>query len=683
MTARRHGDEKREEAGLNGHSDIVSFIWSVAELLRGDYKAADYGKVILPFTVLRRLDCLLEPTKDAVLTAAKTLPAKADPAMREALLNRAAGQGFHNAARFTFAALRADPAGIEANLRAYLNGFSANIQDIFVSHFDLPNQIARLERCNLLYLIVQKFAEIDLHPERVSNLAMGTIFEELIRRFSEASNETAGEHFTPREVIRLMVNLLLTEDTAALAQRGVIRTLYDPACGTGGMLSVAEEYLRELNPAAKLVAFGQELNPESYAICKSDLLIKGQDPTGIAFGNSFTEDGQAGKSFDDCLSNPPFGVDWKKVEREITEEHEKRGFAGRFGAGLPRVSDGSLLFVQHMISKFHQDGRPSRLAVVLNGSPLFTGGAGSGESEIRRWIIENDWLEAIIGLPDQLFYNTGISTYIWIITNRKSPERRGRVQLIDATAMAEKMRRSLGNKRNLIPETAIREITRLFGAGAAGEQSKILANEDFGYWRITVERPLRLNFAITSARLTALEEVSAVKALGTSKKKGAAGAAEAQEGNAQKAAILDVLRRAKAEHVWRDREAFGDHLRALFKRAGVKPPTPLFNAVLAGLGERDEAAEPCRKGGAPEPDPELRDTENVPLTDDIGAYFARAVLPHVPDAWVDEAKTRKGYEIPFTRHFYRYTKPRPLAEIDADLKQLSAEIFSLLREIAG
>ena len=673
---------------MNGHSDIVSFIWSVAELLRGDYKAADYGKVILPFTVLRRLDCLLEPTKDAVLEAARTLPEKADPAMREALLNRAAGQGFHNAARFTFALLCADPAGIEANLRAYLNGFSANIQDIFVSHFDLPNQIARLERSNLLYRIVQKFAEIDLHPERVSNLAMGTIFEELIRRFSEASNETAGEHFTPREVIRLMVNLLLTEDTEALAQRGVIRTLYDPACGTGGMLSVAEDYLRELNPAAKLVAFGQELNPESYAICKSDLLIKGQEPGGIAFGNSFTEDGHAGKTFDYCLSNPPFGVDWKKVEREITEEHEKRGFAGRFGAGLPRVSDGSLLFVQHMIRKFHQDGRPSRLAVVLNGSPLFTGGAGSGESEIRRWIIENEWLEAIIGLPDQLFYNTGISTYIWIITNRKSPERRGRVQLIDATAMFEKMRRSLGNKRNLIPEAAIREITRLFGACAEGENSKILANADFGYWRITVERPLRLNFAITPARLATLEEVSAFRALGTSKKKGAAGAAEAAEGSAAKAAILDVLRRAKGERVWQGREAFADHLRALFKRAqskgrGVKLPTPLFNAILAGLGERDETAEPCQRGGAPEPDPELRDTENVPLTDDIGAYFAREVLPHVPDAWVDEAKTRKGYEIPFTRHFYRYTPPRPLAEIDADLKQLSAEIMHLLREIAG
>ncbi|MGH7048926.1 MAG: type I restriction-modification system subunit M, partial [Stellaceae bacterium] len=582
----RGGDEKREEAGLNGHSGIVSFIWSIAELLRGDYKAADYGKVILPFTVLRRLDCLLEPTRDAVLKAAKTLPAKADPVMREALLNRAAGQGFHNAARFTFALLRADPAGIEANLRACLNGFSANIQDIFVHHFDLPTQIARLERSNLLYLIVQKFAEIDLHPERVSNLAMGTIFEELIRRFSEASNETAGEHFTPREVIRLMVNLLLTEDTAALAQRGVIRTLYDPACGTGGMLSVAEEYLRELNPEARLVAFGQELNPESYAICKSDLLIKGQDPAGIAFGNSFTEDGQEAKTFDYCLSNPPFGVDWKKVEREITEEHEKRGFAGRFGAGLPRVSDGSLLFVQHMIGKFHQDGRPSRLAVVLNGSPLFTGGAGSGESEIRRWIIENDWLEAIIGLPDQLFYNTGISTYIWIITNRKSPARKGRVQLIDATAMFEKMRRSLGNKRNLIPETAIHEITRLFGECAEGGTSKIFANEDFGYWRITVERPLRLNFAIAPERVAALEQVSAFKALGTSKKKGAAGAAEAAEGVALQAAILGVLRRSAGERAWQEREAFADHLRALFKGARVKLPAPLFNAILTGLGER-------------------------------------------------------------------------------------------------
>lgn len=665
---------------MNGHAEKVGFIWSVADLLRGSYKASDYGKVVLPFVVLRRLDCLLEPTKPAVLAQLAKLPASADPVMRETLLNRAAGHRFHNASPYTFDLLKADPAGIEANLRAYVAGFSDGIRDIFIKRFEVLTQVSRLDGANLLYLIVSKFAEIDLHPDKVSNLAMGYVFEELIRRFAEQSNETAGEHFTPREVIRLMINLLLCEDSAALTEPGAIRTIYDPACGTGGMLSVAEEYLRELNPSAKLIAFGQELNPESFAVCKSDLIIKGQDPGGIAFGNSFSEDGHPGKSFDYCISNPPFGVEWKNVEREVTEEHKKKGTAGRFGAGLPRVSDGSLLFVQHMISKFHKDGTPSRLAVVLNGSPLFTGGAGSGESEIRRWVIENDWLEAIIGLPDQLFYNTGISTYVWIITSRKAEHRRGRVQLIDATGLFEKMRRSLGNKRNLVPEDAIKRITRLFGEMAETEVSKVFRNEDFGYQRITVERPLRLNFAVTPERIEALKEVPAFRGLAASRKKGGAGTAE---GQALQAGILAVLDGGKEDRLWRDRDAFADHLKALLRRAGHKLPTPLLNAVVGGLCERDETAEPCVKGGAPEPDSELRDTENVPLTEDIQAYFEREVLPHAPDAWIDQDKTRRGYEIPFTRHFYRFTPPRPLAEIDADLRRLSAEIQGMLREIAA
>jgi type I restriction enzyme M protein len=535
---------------------------------------------------------------------------------------------------------------------------------------------------NLLYLIVSKFAEIDLHPDRVSNLAMGYMFEELIRRFAEQSNETAGEHFTPREVIRLMVNLLLCEDTAALTAPGVIRTIYDPACGTGGMLSVAEEYLRELNKSAKLVAFGQELNPESYAVCKSDLIIKGQDPGGIAFGNSFSDDGQAGKTFDYCISNPPFGVEWKNVEDAVTDEHRRKGTAGRFGAGLPRVSDGSLLFVQHMISKFHKDGGTSRLAVVLNGSPLFTGGAGSGESEIRRWIIENDWLEAIIGLPDQIFYNTGISTYIWIVTSQKAKQRRGRVQLIDATGMFEKMRRSLGNKRNLIPDDATKEITRIFGEMRESEVSKIFDNADFGYQRITVERPLRLNFVINGERIEAVKDVAAFRSLATSRKKGVAGATEAAEGQALQAAILAVLEKAKGDRVWKNRDTFSDHLKGLLRRAGPKLATPLFNAIVGGLSERDETAEPCMKGGSLEPDADLRDTENVPLKEDIQTYIEREVLPHAPDAWIDHDKTRRGYEVPFTRHFYKFEPPRPLVEIDADLRRLSIEIQEMLREIA-
>jgi type I restriction enzyme M protein len=668
---------------VEGHSEKVSFIWSVADLLRGDYKASDYGKVILPFTVLRRLDCLLEPTKQAVLAQSNKLPATADSAMREMLLNRAAGQSFHNASKYTFDLLKADPAGIEANLRAYVNGFSENVRDIFIKRFEILPQIAKLDGSNLLYMIVSKFAEIDLHPDKVSNLAMGYVFEELIRRFAEQSNETAGEHFTPREVIRLMVNLLLCEDTEALTKRGTIRTIYDPACGTGGMLSVAEEYLRELNPSAKLVAFGQELNPESFAVCKSDLLIKGGDPAGIAFGNSFSEDGHPGKTFDYCISNPPFGVEWKKVENEVTDEHKKRGFGGRFGAGLPRISDGSLLFVQHMISKFHKDNNTSRLAVVLNGSPLFTGGAGSGESEIRRWIIENDWLEAIIGMPDQLFYNTGISTYIWIVTNQKAPHRRGRVQLIDATGMFEKMRRSLGNKRNLIPDEATRTITRMFGEMVVGEHSKVFDNTDFGYARITVERPLRLNFAITSERIEVMKEASAFRGFATSKKKGAAGALEIAEGEAIQMAILKALTDACGERVWKERETFSEHLKTVLRRSAGKLPTPLLNGVVVGLSVRDETAEPCMKGGSLEPDPDLRDTENVPLKEDIHTYFEREVLPHIPDAWIDHDKTRKGYEIPFTRHFYKFVPPRPLVEIDADLRRLSGEIQEMLREIAA
>jgi type I restriction enzyme M protein len=669
---------------VNGHSEKVGFIWSVADLLRGAYKASDYGKVILPFVVLRRLDCLLEPTKRAVLSALAKLPAKADPAMREMLLNRAAGHRFHNASRYTFDLLKSDAGGVEANIRNYITGFSENIGDIFIKRFDVLTQISKLDEANLLYLIVSKFAEIDLHPDRVSNLAMGYMFEELIRRFAEQSNETAGEHFTPREVIRLMVNLLLCEDGDKLTKPGVIRTIYDPACGTGGMLSVAEDYLRDLYPAAKLVAFGQELNPESFAICKSDLIIKGQDPNGIAFGNSFSEDGHPGKTFDYCISNPPFGVEWRNVEDAVTDEHEKKGTAGRFGAGLPRVSDGSLLFVQHMISKFHKDASPSRLAVVLNGSPLFTGGAGSGESEIRRWIIENDWLEAIVGLPDQLFYNTGISTYIWIVSSQKEKERKGRVQLIDATEMFEKMRRSLGSKRNLIPEDAIKVITRIFGEMRLGENSKIFDNEDFGYNRITVERPLRLNFAINQVRIAALQEVSTFRGLATSRKKGSAGAAEVVEGKALQTAILSVLDKSKGDRLWQDRDTFSDHLKGLLRRAAHKVPTPLFNAIVGGLSERDENAPPCIKSGSPEPDADLRDFENVPLKEDnIQTYFEREVLPHAPDAWIDHDKTRKGYEVPFTRHFYRFETPRTLAQIDADLRRLSTEIQEMLREIAA
>jgi type I restriction enzyme M protein len=436
----------------------ANFIWSVADLLRGDYKQADYGKVILPLTVLRRLDCVLEPTKQKVL---EYLPRVENMNIQniDPILNNIADLNFHNKSKYDFERLKADPDNIAANLRNYINGFSADAREI-IEYFSFGDQITRLDEANLLFLVVTRFGEIDLHPDKVSNIEMGYIFEELIRRFSELSNETAGEHFTPREVIRLMVNLLFVNDTQILTKQGIVRTLYDPACGTGGMLSIAEEYLRELNPDARLEVFGQEINPESYAICKSDMLIKGQNISNIKFGNTFTTDGLENEKFDYMLSNPPFGVNWKKVQKQIRDEHEKRGAAGRFGAGLPRVSDGSFLFLQHMISKMKPTDGGSRIGIVFNASPLFTGGAGSGESDIRKWIIENDMLEAIVAMPEQLFYNTGIATYVWIVTNRKPDERRGKVQLINAVSLFNKMSRSLGNKRNEIGDDHIETICR-------------------------------------------------------------------------------------------------------------------------------------------------------------------------------------------------------------------------------
>jgi type I restriction enzyme M protein len=475
-------------------TNLSAFIWSVADLLRGDFKQSDYGKVILPFTVLRRLDCVLEPTKEAVLEEAKSVKkSKLNP---EVMLPRVAKQTFYNASPLDLKRLMGDADNVAANLRSYIQGFSPAVRDIF-EQFDFDTQIDRLAKANLLYMVAEKFANIDLHPKKVSNAEMGSIFEELIRKFAELSNETAGEHFTPREVIRLMVNLLFVEDDEALTAPGVVRTLYDPTAGTGGMLSVADDHLREINPKARLVMFGQELNPESYAICKADMLIKGQDIKNIRQGNTLSEDGLAGERFDYMLSNPPFGVEWKKIEKEVRREHEDQGFNGRFGPGLPRVSDGSLLFLLHLVAKMRpiSDGG-SRFGIVLNGSPLFTGGAGSGESEIRRHMLENDLVEAIIGLPTDMFYNTGIATYVWIVSNRKPKKRKGKVQLIDAGEFFQKMRKSLGSKRKELSPAHIEDITKIFGAFKEVTRdgkpiSRIFKNEDFGYRTITVERPER------------------------------------------------------------------------------------------------------------------------------------------------------------------------------------------------
>ena len=669
---------------FTGFSEITSFIWSVADLLRGDYKQADYGKVILPLTVLRRLDCVLDKTKEKVLAKhAELKQAKQPEGTIEKMLLRASGAKFYNTSKLDFEKLKGDPNHVAANLTSYIKGFSSNARDI-IEQFKFADHIAKLEESNLLFQVVSRFADVDLHPDKIPNHVMGSVFEELIRKFAEASNETAGEHFTPREVIRLMVDLLFIEDTETLTKRGIVRTLFDPAAGTGGMLSVAEEYLRELNPDARLEVFGQELNAESYAICQSDMMIKGQDPANIVRGNSFSEDGHAGKTFDYMLSNPPFGVEWKKVQKEIEDEHEKLGFAGRFGPGLPRINDGSLLFLMHMISKMKpvdpKTGEGgSRLAIVFNGSPLFTGDAGSGESEIRKWIIENDWLEAIVALPDQLFYNTGISTYIWIVTNRKPKARKGKVQLVNGVELFQKMRKSLGNKRNELGKGHIATLAKTYGDFATSDIAKVFDNDDFGFRRITVERPLRLNFQASPERIERLREESAFAGLAKSKKKGAVGEREAEEGRELQEQIITALRTLDSEKVIKSRDDFEKTLRATFQRAKLDVPTPVFKAVMSALSERDETADVCTDSkGRPEPDADLRDNENVPMKDDIHEYFDREVKPHVPDAWIDESKTKVGYEVPFTRHFYKYKALRPLAEIEGEIRALEGEIQGML-----
>ena len=696
------------------HAELATFIWSICNLLRGPYKRNEYRKVILPLTVLRRFDCVLAGTKEAVLAADEGY--RGDSAnVRAELLERASGRPFYNTSRLDFARLLDDPNNIAQNLSRYIRDFSDNVFEI-MERFGFDEQIARMNERNLLYQVIQQFANVDLSPERVDNVQMGYVFEELIRVGAEQANEEAGEHFTPREVIRLMVSLLLSPEPD-LGASYKVKTIYDPACGTGGMLSVAEDYLREHNSEALPHLYGQDWNNEAWAVCRSDMLIKGENAENIILGDSFSGDGYARgggagrpSTFDYMLANPPFGVEWKQQERYVKQERDTLGFEGRFGAGLPRINDGSLLFLQHMLSKMQpvaEDGTGgSRIAIVFNGSPLFTGDAGGGESSIRQWIIEHDWLEAIVALPDQLFYNTGISTYIWVLTNRKEPRRRGKVQLIDGRRFFVKMRKSLGNKRNELSPEQIDDLTRIHGNFEDGETrdltdedpvtheqrtrprvvSKVFANEDFGYRKVTVERPLRLNFAATEERIARIEDERAFQNLAKSKKRaGPAHDAEVVEGQARQEAIRGLLRSLADEtggEVMRDREAFVEVLRGVEAAAGVKLSAPERKAVLSALGERDPDAEVCRdRRGNPEPDTELRDTETVPLSEDIDAYIAREVLPHVPDAWVDESKTKVGYEIPLNRHFYVYEPPRSLEEIESDLQALEQEIAGLLSDV--
>jgi type I restriction enzyme M protein len=682
------------------HSQIASFIWSICNLLRGPYKRNEYRKVILPFTVLRRFDCILQPTKDKVLADIPHLYGKSDNIVFESL-TRISGVPFYNKSKLDMSKLLDDSENIAVNLQSYINSFSPNVTKI-IEYFAFSEQIAKLDESNLLYLVIQNFVsdKLDLSPTAVDNMQMGLIFEELIRIGAEQSNEEAGEHFTPREVIKLMVNLLLSPEQD-LAKSHVVKTIYDPACGTGGMLTAAETYIKELNRDAQPHLYGQDWNKESYAVCCSDMLIKGEKAD-IHYGCSFEQDGFPTAKFDYMLANPPFGVEWKKQEKSIKDEYETLGYNGRFGAGLPRINDGSLLFLQHMISKMRSSEEGgSRIAIVFNGSPLFSGDAGSGESNIRRWIIENDWLEAIIAMPDQLFYNTGISTYIWIITNKKEQPRCGKIQLIDARLFYHKMRKSLGNKRNVIGDGEdsrhdhISEITRIYSdfihnqirtIQANGEPqtaivSKIFDNTDFGYNKIVVERPLRLNFQANADRLARLDSIPAFLRLAESKKKDLKERqTEIEAGKQWQARIKAMLSSIPNDKLYSNRAEFIRAVDKAAKSAQVKLAAPEFKAIMEALSERDETSDICRDSkGRPEPDPDLRDTESVPLKEDIQTYFTREVLPHVPDAWIDHNKTKIGYEIPLNRHFYVYQPPRALDVIEAEMEALESEIGELLR----
>ena len=571
-------------------------IWSIAELLRGDVRPADYGSYILPFTVLRRIDCVLEPRKDKVVAVAKTIKDLDNVNLEQRLaLEKAAGSKFYNASPLTLTTALDDPNHVRANVEAYVGGFSPNVRDIF-ERFKFDARVAELDEKNLLYKVLKEFVAVNLHPDAVSNAEMGDAFENLIRRFAELSNETAGEHYTPRDAIRLAVDLLLAGDADLLTNEKPLRSIYDPTAGTGGMLSVSEDRIKAYNANAKVTAFAQELNDESYAVCKADMLIKGQDVNNVVQGNTLSDDKFAGKTFDWMLSNPPYGVDWKKVQEAVEEEHEKRGFKGRFGPGLPRISDGQMLFLLHLVSKMQPTDRNpngSRIAIVMNGSPLFSGGAGSGESEIRKYLFENDLIEAVVGLPVDMFYNTGISTYIWIISNNKCEDRRGKTQLIDATSFWKKTPKSLGNKRREMTEDDIAKAVKIYGDCEDGEFSKLLPNEAFGYRTITVERPLRLNFRIAQERLARLDAEKSLTKNGP-------------DLNTLKSALITI----GDDIVFNNRDAFLTALNAAMKKARINLSAPQYKAVWQALSERDETANICTgTKGKPEPDSELRDTK--------------------------------------------------------------------------
>ena len=655
------------------HSQTAAFLWSIADLLRGDFKQSQYGRIILPFTLLRRMECVLAPTKSKVIKQAVAQEGRPDQ-VREMILLRAAGQQFFNASPLTLGTL--SDTQTADDLMSYVQTFSKDAREIF-EHFHFEDFVQQLETANLLYQVVQRFAATDLSPGRISNFGMGIIFEELIRKFAESSNETAGEHFTPRDIVYLTTSLVITNQDHKLAPNSIV-TIYDPTAGTGGFLSEGDEYIQSISEKVSVSLHGQELNPESYAICKADMLIKGQDVASIKLGNTLSNDQLAGKHFDFMLSNPPFGVEWKKVQKQITEEHSHKGFDGRFGPGLPRVSDGSLLFLLHLVSKMRdpRDGG-SRIGIILNGSPLFTGGAGSGESEIRRYLLNNDLVEAIVALPTDMFYNTGIATYVWILSNHKAAARQGKVQLIDGSQHYAKMRKSLGSKRQYITDDQISELVRLYGSFEQNAQSKVFPIDAFGYRRITVERPLRLNFQTSAERIAKVVEEKALQKLDS----------------AAQQHLLAALQAMDASVLHRNREQFSKLLKKALAAYSVSLSlsTPELKALMNALSERDPEADICTTKGQPEADAGLRDNENVPLGESVYEYFAREVIPHVPDAWIDESKTDAldvevgivGFEIPFNRHFYVFQSPRPLEEIDRDLKACTDRIKQMIEGLSA
>ena len=655
------------------HSQTAAFLWSIADLLRGDFKQSQYGRIILPFTLLRRMECVLAPTKDEVIKQTFAQEGRPDT-VREMILLRAAGQQFFNASPLTLGTLSDTQTAFD--LMSYVQSFSKDAREIF-EHFHFEDFVQQLSAANLLYQVVQRFAATDLSPERISNFGMGIIFEELIRKFAESSNETAGEHFTPRDIVHLTTSLVITGQDDKLKPNSII-TIYDPTAGTGGFLSEGDEYIQSISEKVSVSLHGQELNPESYAICKADMLIKGQDVTNIKLGNTLSNDQLAGPEyrFDFMLSNPPFGVEWKKVQKQISDEHTEKGFNGRFGPGLPRVSDGSLLFLLHLVSKM-RDPREggSRIGIILNGSPLFTGGAGSGESEIRRYLLQNDLVEAIIALPTDMFYNTGIATYVWVLSNHKAAARKGKVQLIDGSQHFAKMRKSLGSKRQYITEEQIDALVRLYGRFEETPQSKIFPVEAFGYRRITVERPLRLDFQASAERVEKVLEEKAIQKMDA--------AAQQQ--------LVAALQTLDASVLHRNREQFSKLLKKALTAHEVSPSTPELKAILNALSERDPEADICLVKGKPEADAGLRDNENVPLGESVYDYFEREVKPHVPDAWIDEGKTDAqdgevgivGFEIPFNRHFYVFQPPRPLEEIDRDLKACTDRIKQMIEGLSA